>query len=338
MIMGKISLTFFICLLLLLCTGGCKKNSPSQSNEEVVYPGCQKEGSSRQDTRNPQSMVSDWSQPVRLNAPINTLCPEDAIEISADGQYLYFLFTSDILDSLTPAEILAPQNNTYCAARIGGPGDFGAPVYYNLGKGTGGSMDGEVSFTPDGTKVYFHSNRTANLGYNHEPFMNDFLDIYVADIVNGEPSAAINLGEPVNSIYPDGEHAIHPDGITLYFASKRPGGLGGADIWRSTLTDNLWSEPVNLGAPINSAAEDLQPTFTIDGDTMYFTSTRGISGAAIYRSVYNDGNWGTPEMVISGVVGEASLTADGQYLYFVHVLSDAEGNFDADIWYCYRNR
>lgn len=79
MIIRKMSLFFFFCLLLLLDAGGCRKDSPSQSNEEVVYPGCQKEGSARQDTRIPQSMVLDWNQPVRLNVPINTLCPEDAI-------------------------------------------------------------------------------------------------------------------------------------------------------------------------------------------------------------------------------------------------------------------
>jgi hypothetical protein len=324
--------------LLLLCYGGCKDDNPGNSDEEITYPGCSKDATSRVDAHTPESVVADWGTPVRVSAPTNTLCPEDAIEISGDGQSLYFLFTPDLLDSMTPAEILALQNNTYRVPRTGGPGEFGAPVYYNLAKGVGGSLDGELSFTPDSTKVYFHSNRAQNLGYNHDPYEDDYLDIYVADIVDGEPSAARNLGEPVNSIYPDGEHAIHPDGVTLYFTSLRPGGKGGADIWRSTLTGTTWSEPVNLGDSINTIADDLQPTFTSDGDTMYFTSTRGLIGAAIYRSVRSGDIWGSPELVIRGICGEPSLTADGQYLYFVHVLSDVDGNYDADIWYCPRNK
>ena len=43
-------------------------------------------------------------------------------------------------------------------------------------------------------------------------------------------------------------------------------------------------------------------------------------------------NLGEPELVIHGIAGEPSLTADGRLLYFVHVLTDAQGSFDADVW------
>ncbi len=320
-------------LILLTCSNS------SDSEYVPPEPVCEKTGQTRTDAHTPQTMVADWSQPIKVALPINNFCPQDAIEISADGQYLYYMHTEDLLESLTPAQILSDYNNTYRAERIGDPGEFGIPEYYNLAKGTAGSLDGELSFTSDGSGVYFQSNRPENTGYQNDPFYNDYIDIYYAEIIDSVPGMAVNLGPQINSVYPDGEHALHPDGVSLYFTSLRPGGTGGSgsDIYVSTKSGGTWSTPVNLGSPINSAADDLQPAFTADGDTMYFTSSRNpIIGAAIYRSVRSGDVWGIPELVIRGVVGEASLTADGQLLYFVHVLSDAEGNFDADIYYCTR--
>jgi Tol biopolymer transport system component len=301
--------------------------------ELVAVPRCQKPDHSRVDASAPQSMVADWRQPVRLGSPINTPCPEDAIEISSDGQALYFLSTADVLDALSPAQMFAPENGTYWAARLGGPTEFGEPARYDLGQGADGSLDGELSFAPDGSRVYFHSLRSTNTGYRQSPPTDDFLDIYVADLVGGLPGPGRNLGAPVNSEFPDGEHAIHPDGVSLYFTSSRPGGLGGNDIWVSTWEGSSWSSPANLGEPINSAGGELQPVFTSDGDTMYFTSDRDPSiGTAIYRSSRAGGTWSPPELVMRGIAGEPSLTADGSTLYFVHVLSDAQGAFDADVW------
>jgi len=327
----------FIVLMILSFMIGCNDDSPNDNDNGDITPVCSRDISGRIDVRTPESVVSDWGTPIRVSAPVNSPCPEDAIEISGDGQYLYFLFTPDLLDSLTPNQILSLPSGTYRAHRNGNSGEFDTPIYYDLGKGVSGSLDGELSFSPDGQKVYFHSNRATNTGYQNDPYYDDFLDIYVADITDGLPGPGVNLGQPVNSVYPDGEHAIHPDGVTLYFSSTRPDGLGGSDIWISSFNGASWSEPVNAGTPLNSSADDLQPTFTADGDTVYFTSARNIlTGAAIYRSVKSGDGWSSPEMVIRGLVGEASLTDDGQYLYFVHILEDGAGRYDADIWYSQR--
>jgi Tol biopolymer transport system component len=329
-------------MMLLACfllAAGCGGGSPDGPGDGPPARTCDASNGSRIDAHAPESIAADWGAPVPLGAPIRTACPEDAIEIAADGSAIYFLHTNGLLGELTPSEIFAPGNGTYRAERIGGAADFGEPVFFDLGKGTDASLDGEPSFTPNGGAVYFHSLRGSNTGYARVPPVDDILDIYVADIMEGEPGPARNLGPPVNSIYPDGEHALHPDGVTLYFTSSRPGGLGGNDIWTSVKGDSAWSEPVNLGSPVNSAADDLQPCFIAAGDTVYFTSNRDESiGSAIYRSARSGGVWGEPELVIRGIVGEPSLTADGRLLYFVHVLSDAEGLFDADIWYSERVR
>jgi hypothetical protein len=299
-------------------------------------PGqCTKTGHIRVDAHTPESVVADWGQPERLGSPVNTPCPEDAIEISGDGRTLYFLFTHDIVPVYTtPEDIFAQGNGTYRAPRLGGPSEFGEPVFYDLGKGIEGSLDGELSFSPDGARVYFHSLRATNTGYLQDPPMDDFLDIYAAEIGAGVPGSATNLGRPVNSEYPDGEHAIHPDGASLYFASSRPGGSGKNDIWSSSWNGASWTEPQNAGEPLNSGEDDLQPAFTADGSTMYFTSDRDPTvGIAIYRSSGSGGTWSEPELVMKGIAGEPSLTADGDYLYFVHVLIDSSSIvFDADVW------
>jgi hypothetical protein len=326
--------TIFFCAIAIIT---CKDRSTNTDQPEIPIPKCEKTDTSRADYSTPTSMVDDWQQPQPLGEPVNTLCPQDAIEISRDGAYLYVMYTEDILGNMTPEQILSPHNNTYRLKRIGGPNQFGLPEFYDLGKGIDQSFNGELSFSPDGNKLYFHSLRATNLGYLQNPPTDDFLDIYVADIIDSLPGPGRNLGQPVNSPYPDGEMAIHPDGITLYLGSKRPGGMGATDIWISTNIGGNWSPPINPGPPINSPADDYQPTFTADGDTMYFASGRNpLIGMAIYRSVRNGPNWRPPQLVVSGLAGEPSLTADGQLMYFVHVLSDSSGNYDADVWYCQR--
>src|SRR2546428_1053528 len=98
-------------------------------------------------------------------------------------------------------------------------------------------------------------------------------------------SAPVNLGPVVNSGSNEQHPAISKDGLSLYFASDRAGagGMGGLDIYvshRESL-DAPWGAPVNLGPNINSAGNDLAPTFSPDGHLLYFHSNgRGGGGRA----------------------------------------------------------
>ena len=172
----------------------------------------------------PVVVADGWSAPVKLSGSLNTACPEDAIEISRDGKTLYFFWSPRV--GATAEELLGITTGTYYAERVGtDPAVFDNPRFFDLQKGAeGGSVDGAPNFSPDGRLVYFHSTRASNTGYQRTPPVDDPMDIYVAPITNGEPGPASNLGEPINSIYLDGEHGLSPDGNTLYFASNRPGG------------------------------------------------------------------------------------------------------------------
>ncbi len=109
-----------------------------------------------------------------------------------------------------------------------------------------------------------------------------------------------NWGEPKSlEILPDSLVAAHPavtqDGLTLYFVSNKPGGLGGKDIWMITRTSDgsPWSEPVNLGSGINTAGDELFPFIRDDG-TLYFSSDGhiGMGGLDIFKATPQpDGSW-----------------------------------------------
>ncbi len=96
--------------------------------------------------------------------------------------------------------------------------------------------------------------------------------------------------ENFNTASTEGCPFISPDGKAFFIASNRAGGLGGLDIWVSTRasTDDAWSDPVNVGAPINSAASDFCPTIGRDGKTFFFASTRaGHCGETTNADLYS---------------------------------------------------
>lgn len=78
---------------------------------------------------------------------------------------------------------------------------------------------------------------------------------------------------------------ISPDGTRLYFASNRPGGFGGMDIYVSVYRNEKWNEPINLGPVINSAGNEVFPYISLD-EVLYFSSSDqgGLGRLDIFRS------------------------------------------------------
>ena len=97
----------------------------------------------------------------------------------------------------------------------------------------------------------------------------------------------------------DGCPMESPDGLSFYMASDRPGGQGGIDIWRATRssTSAPWGAPANLGAPVNSSADDFCPTPVPDG-RLFFVSARagGCGGPDLYvTQPASGGGWSEPK-------------------------------------------
>jgi hypothetical protein len=130
----------------------------------------------------------------------------------------------------------------------------------------------------------------------------------------------------VNTPYLDGCPIQAPNGLSLYMASTRPGGVGGIDIWVATRPSKGvgFGAPQNLGAPVNSPADDFCPT-PLPGGHLFFVSSRGggCGGADMYATKRTRSGWQEPRNLgcqVNSGAGELSpsLVKEGgtSVLYF----------------------
>ena len=140
---------------------------------------------------------------------------------------------------------------------------------------------------------------------------------------------AIPLGPPINTPENEGAQCISADGRLLFFTGcGRTDGLGSCDIYMSVKIKDKWSEPVNLGEPVNTKFWESQPSVSADGRRLYFTSNRpggkgkmdiwcaeklGVSktGYPVYGKVTNLEGVNTPGNDLSPFIH-----ADSKTLYF----------------------
>jgi outer membrane protein OmpA-like peptidoglycan-associated protein len=142
--------------------------------------------------------------------------------------------------------------------------------------------ESSISITKDEDLLYFASERPGGFGGS---------DIYVCyKDSNGEWSKVKNLGPSINTEFDEDGPFIDYDGKTLYFSSSGRKGMGGFDIFKTNLLDkekNEWSEPINMGYPINSPDDDIYFSGTKDGNRWYYSSVRedGLGYSDIYTIV-----------------------------------------------------
>jgi hypothetical protein len=127
----------------------------------------------------------------------------------------------------------------------------------------------------------------------------------VGAIVQGQQFSAwstpVNLGPTVNSSFTEQHPAPSPDGLSLYFVSDRPGGMGGTDLWVShrSIRSSPWGTPVPVSA-LNSASSEFAPAFDPSGRWLFFGSERdgGCGGRDLWVSfrgnTKDDQNWMRP--------------------------------------------
>jgi hypothetical protein len=115
-------------------------------------------------------------------------------------------------------------------------------------------------------------------------------------------SAPVNLGAVINSPFNDAAAAVSRDGLTLYFGSDRPGGVGSFDIWVSkrSSVEAPWEPAINLGAVLNTPSIENVPLLSRDQHWLFFNSNRGggFGGNDIWASyrerVHDDFGWQPP--------------------------------------------
>ncbi len=127
------------------------------------------------------------------------------------------------------------------------------------------------------------------------------LGLYLAKV---EPDGSFNniKAFPYNEVgYASGFGTLNASGNILYFASNRPGGHGGFDIYVSYFKNDSWTYPENLGAKINSPGNEVTPFF--DGETLYYSSDylKGLGGLDVFKSQVYNGNWQSPTNMGNGI-------------------------------------
>lgn len=133
--------------------------------------------------------------------------------------------------------------------------------------------------SPDGRTLYFAANFSDSRGG---------LDIYVSTYHKGKWSVPENLGDKINTVNNENFPFYHNESGTLYFASNRPSGLGGIDIYQTSSDDIdgqiVWNEAKNMDEPFNSTKDDFGFITNHDKSTGYFSSNR--SGGQGFDDIY----------------------------------------------------
>jgi outer membrane protein OmpA-like peptidoglycan-associated protein/tetratricopeptide (TPR) repeat protein len=162
-------------------------------------------------------------------------------------------------------------------------------------------------------------------------------DLYISYLTTEGWSTPENLGSRVNTEFWESAPSLSPDKRDLYFASRRPDGYGGSDIYVShRLPNGKWSEPENMGPQVNTMGDESTPFIHADNQTLYFTSNGhiGYGGDDLFVSKRGAKNvWGTPRNLgypINTIENEGSLViaADGQTAYYSSDRSDSYGGLD----------
>jgi Tol biopolymer transport system component len=261
---------------------------------------------------------------TNLGPTVNSTSNEQAPSISADGRTLFFA-------SNRPGG--SGGRDLYVTTRETIHDDWGEPV--NLGALVNSwAKDRGTSISADALELYFHSNRSGGQG-------SDDLWVTTRETTEDDWGAPVNLGPRVNSSGLEHNPYISADGLTLFFASNRPGGSGDEDIWvttRATVNDP-WAEAVNLGPLINYSFMDCGPSLSPDGLWLFFQSVRpgGSGGDDIWvstRASISD-EWGTSVNLGSTVNSSAhdfhpDISRDGSTLYFCSMRSGGVGG--QDLW------
>jgi outer membrane protein OmpA-like peptidoglycan-associated protein/tetratricopeptide (TPR) repeat protein len=229
-----------------------------------------------------------WSKAVGIGPPVNTIYNEATIGISPDGQTI-LIYKDDKGDG-----------NIYSTTLSGDV--WGTPVKLNDNIN---SKYWEPSgfISADGSTLYFVSDRPGGYGGR---------DLYVSKLTpEGDWGKAVNMGPNINTANEKNTPFIHADGVTLSFSSNGHNTMGGFDIFTSLLSeDSTWSEPMNVGYPINTTDDDVFYVVSPDNTKAYFTSFRegGLGEKDIYTVTYLNRKE-APLTLVKGTVTDESNTA-----------------------------
>jgi outer membrane protein OmpA-like peptidoglycan-associated protein len=187
-------------------------------------------------------------------------------------------------------------------------------------------FESNLAISDDGKELYLYVDENGG-------------DVYVSTKQNsGLWTRPEPIGGSINTANKETSVSLSPDGKVIFFASNRPGGLGGLDIYYSIRDRRgYWTDIRNIGPPINTELNDDFPFIDYDGKTLYFSSEghNGMGGYDIYKTVYDsaENKWITPVNIgypINTPDNDISFitTTEGKKGYFSSVKEDGFGYQD----------
>ncbi|WP_394824559.1 TolB family protein [Pendulispora albinea] len=279
--MRKVSTVLVACLL-GACAGehaGTRTSHDARADHEArstIAPGHTNESSARRgaiDGSSAWRVVIDGEPELAFPKVVTTEHSEVKLTFSPDGRRMLWGSTDrtggagawDIWEVVREGQGWSPPH----------------PVPFNSA-----GNDFDPSFAPDGSGVYFFSNRPQGLGGD---------DVYFVSFRDGTYGEPANLGPHVNSAGDEWGPVVAPDGQHLLFASDGRGGSGKHDLFWSARRDRGWAPAENLGPDINSERDDFDAAFLHDGRTLVFASERrGDDRVDLYTSVPSGGRYQAP--------------------------------------------
>ncbi|TVR78347.1 MAG: hypothetical protein EA409_10480 [Saprospirales bacterium] len=211
-----------------------------------------------------------WDNVVFLNEDLNSRVNDIAVDFSHSGRVLYHFrgFSGEIGRVFVDTFGISKPESGYLSR-------FLSPFVPELG-------DQGLSFVSD-SFIVFSSNRPGGYGG---------FDLYIALKRNGEWSEAMNLGPEINTEFDELDPFISNGGNELFFSSNRLSSIGQFDIFHARFNPQIqsWSNPVNIGMPLNSAGNDRFFRVSNDGNTCVFASDRkgGSGGYDLYLAYFRE--------------------------------------------------
>jgi outer membrane protein OmpA-like peptidoglycan-associated protein len=259
--------------------------------------------------------------PKNLGCRINTSDPEMFPGISADTQMLYYTRRMNGEDEDFFFSTVDSCGGWFTGRNMGSPPN---------------TPDEESSEYISVDRHYLFFTRCNNRSDNG--WEKGGCDLFMAYRVAVDSPWTIGqtFGATINSPGYEGMPCLSADNRELYFASDRPGGYGGLDIWVSRFQNGYWQVPRNLGPRINTAGNETAPFLHPDNNTLYFASTgmAGMGGSDLYYCRrMNDTTWSTPKdlgypLNTSSDENSICVTPDGQKCYIASDRDSSAGNFD----------
>lgn len=215
-----------------------------------------------------EKVDGEWQEPVNLKE-INTAVHDASVGLSPDATEL-IVFKAEGMGDLYSCK----KNKD---------GTWVKPQKFPKQISAKSSYEPSGTISRDGV-LFFASNREGGYGG---------MDLYKSQPDGkGGWENPTNLGGTINTEYNEDAPFIDIDGVTLYFSSEGHRTMGEHDIFKAVYNgdSDLWSEPENLGYPINSTEDDIYFVLSGDGSSAYFNSVKegGYGGEDIYRMTFTE--------------------------------------------------